>query len=73
MRTNIDIDNDLLTEAMRLSGLNTKRAVVEEALRQLVRLGRQRGIRELRGALRWEGDLEQSRLGRTAEPDPATS
>ena len=64
MRTNIDIDDDLLSEAMRLSGLKTKKAVVEEALRRLIKLQRQVEIRGLRGKLRWEGDLEESRLGR---------
>ena len=64
MRTNIDVNDDLLAEAMQLSGLKTKKAVVEEGLRQLIRLQRQAGIRSLRGKLKWEGDLEESRLGR---------
>ena len=64
MRTNIDVNDALLAEAMQLSGLKTKKAVVEEALRQLIRLQRQAGIRSLRGKLKWEGDLEESRLGR---------
>ena len=64
MRTNIDVNDALLAEAMQLSGLKTKKAVVEEALRQLIRLQRQAGIRSLRGKLKWEGDLEESRLER---------
>jgi Arc/MetJ family transcription regulator len=64
MRTNIDIDDDLLADAMRLSGLKTKRAVVEEALRRLIALQRQAEIRALRGKLKWEGELDESRLGR---------
>jgi Arc/MetJ family transcription regulator len=64
MRTNIDVNDDLLEEAMQLSGLKTKKAVVEEGLRQLVRLQRQAGVRSLRGKLKWEGNLEESRLGR---------
>jgi Arc/MetJ family transcription regulator len=64
VRTNIDIDDDLLAEAMRRSGLKTKKAVVEEALKRLIRLHRQAAIRELRGKLKWEGNLEESRLGR---------
>lgn len=66
MRTNIDIDDDLMREAMRTSGEKTKRAVVEEGLRLLIRTRRQGRIRRLRGKVRWEGDLEKSRAGRVA-------
>jgi Arc/MetJ family transcription regulator len=58
MRTNIEIDDELMARAMRLSGLPTKKAVVEEALRTLVRLRDQARIRELRGKIEWEGDLD---------------
>jgi Arc/MetJ family transcription regulator len=61
MRTNIVLDDELLAEAMNRTGLKTKRAVVEEALKTLVRLKRQEDIRTLRGQLRWEGDLDESR------------
>jgi Arc/MetJ family transcription regulator len=61
LRTNIVLDDALLAEAMRRTGLKTKRAVVEEALRTLVRLKRQEEIRELRGKLHWEGDLDELR------------
>ena len=64
MRTNIDIDDNLMRQAMRSSGARTKRAVVEEGLRLLIQTRNQRSIRRLRGQVRWEGDLEQSRLGR---------
>lgn len=64
MRTNIDIDDRLMTEAMRRSGAPTKKATVEVALRLLVQTHAQGAIRRLRGKVRWEGDLEQSRLGR---------
>lgn len=67
MRTNIDIDDTLMAEAMVVSGLPTKRAVVEEGLRLLITLKRQGEIAELFGTVRWEGDLEESRLGRSAE------
>ena len=67
MRTNIDIDDRLMREAMRVSGAETKRAVVEEALRLLVNTRRQAGVRRLRGAIRWEGKLSASRLGRVAK------
>ncbi len=67
MRTNIEIDDELMVAALRESGLKTKRAVVEEALRLLVKLRRQEGVRRLRGKVRWEGNLEESRLGRGGE------
>ena len=66
MRTNIDIDDRLMQEAMRSSGARTKRAVVEEALRLLIQTRSQSGIRRLRGKVSWEGDLNASRLGRVA-------
>lgn len=62
MRTNIDIDDDLMSAALEASGAATKKAVVAEGLELLVRMGRQREIRALRGRLRWDGDLEASRL-----------
>lgn len=66
MRTNIDIDDRLMRQAMRISGAQTKRAVVEESLRLLVRTRGQRSIRRLRGKVSWEGELEASRGGRMA-------
>ena len=66
MRTNIDIDDALIGKAMRATGLKTKRAVVEEGLRLLVRLKQQEDILRLAGKIRWQGDLDQSRLGRGA-------
>jgi Arc/MetJ family transcription regulator len=64
MRTNIVIDDDLLAEAMECTGLTTKKAVIDEALRTLVRLRRQAAIRQLRGQVHWEGDLSASRMSR---------
>ena len=61
MRTNIEIDDQLMADALRLSGQPTKKAVVEEALRLLVRLKNQGRIRELRGKVQWEGDLDAMR------------
>jgi Arc/MetJ family transcription regulator len=61
MRTNIEIDDRLMRAAMRSSGRRTKRATVEEALLLLVRTKAQTGIRRLRGKIRWEGNLEESR------------
>ncbi|HEX9201136.1 MAG TPA: type II toxin-antitoxin system VapB family antitoxin [Acidobacteriaceae bacterium] len=67
MRTNIDIDDGLMEKALRASGAKTKKAAVEEGLELLVRLKEQEKIRELRGKVEWEGDLEQSRLSRFAD------
>jgi Arc/MetJ family transcription regulator len=66
MRTNIDIDDRLMRQAMRSSGARTKRAVVEEALRLLVQTKGQSSIRRLRGKIAWDGDLNASRLDRLA-------
>lgn len=65
MRTNIDIDDAVLAEARRLTGLSTKRETVDFALRELVARERRLGILDLRGKVRWKGDLAQSRRGRT--------
>jgi Arc/MetJ family transcription regulator len=64
MRTNIEIDDELMREAKRLTGLTTKREAVDLALRELVARHRRLGILELRGRVHWEGDLETSRHGR---------
>lgn len=69
MRTNIEIDDKLMKQAMKATGATTKRAAVEEALRLVVKLRAQARIRELRGKVHWEGDLEQSRLARGAASD----
>lgn len=61
MRTNIVIDDELMKEAQELSGLKTKREVVEAALRQYVKLKKQGEIRAWRGKLKWEGDLDKMR------------
>ncbi len=64
MRTNIVIDDDLIEKALELTGLKTKKAVVEEALKLLIQMRQQAAIRAWRGKLKWEGDLEQMRLDR---------
>jgi Arc/MetJ family transcription regulator len=61
MRTNIEIDDQLMKRAMRSAKTRTKRATVEEGLRLLIRLKRQQGIRRFRGKVRWQGNLEESR------------
>jgi Arc/MetJ family transcription regulator len=66
MRTNIDLDDQVLAEAQRLTGAATKRETVDIALRELVARRRQREVLALRGRFAWEGDLEVSRRGRFA-------
>ena len=60
MRTNIDIDDELIAEAMTRGGLKTKRAAVEEALRAYIAMKRELDIRELWG-IGWDGDLKEWR------------
>jgi len=61
MRTNIVIDQQLMEAALKLSGLKSKKAVVEAALKVFVQLEQQRQIKNWRGKLAWEGDLEKMR------------
>lgn len=61
MRTNIDIDDTLLSEAQAVTGAATKKETVQRGLELLVRLGRQEEIKRLRGALHWDGDLDELR------------
>jgi Arc/MetJ family transcription regulator len=61
MRTNIVIDDELMAEALRVSGARTKRQAVEEGLRLLILLKSQEQIRHLRGKVRWSGDLDLMR------------
>ena len=63
MRTNIEINDQLMERAMRSSGSSTKKAAVEAGLELLVKTHAQAGIRRLRGKVQWEGDLEKSRQG----------
>lgn len=67
MRTNIEIDDQLVSRAMRSSGARTKKAVVEAALQLLVKTHSQTAIRQLRGKVQWQGDLNKSRRGRIQE------
>jgi Arc/MetJ family transcription regulator len=64
VRTTIEIDDRLMRQALRCSGIKTKRGTVEAALRLLVQIRAQARIRKLRGTIRWDGDLNQSRLSR---------
>jgi Arc/MetJ family transcription regulator len=65
VRTNIVIDNSLMRQAMKATGLSTKNAVVEEGIRMLIEVKGQEGIRRLRGNIEWKGDLDAMREGRT--------
>jgi Arc/MetJ family transcription regulator len=65
VRTNIDIDDSLLTEAQELAGTRTKKATVEYALSELIRRRKAKGLLALRGHLDFELDLDQTRSGRT--------
>jgi Arc/MetJ family transcription regulator len=67
MRTNIVLDDKLVERAQQLTGIKTKREVVQEALRTLILLREQTGIRSLRGKLKWEGNLDDQRLSRLEE------
>lgn len=62
MRTNIVIDDDLMNEALTLSQLKTKKAVVETGLKLLVQIKKQEKVKSLRGKLKWDGDLNKMRL-----------
>ena len=61
MRTNIEIDDKLMKDALRFTGAKTKREAVEMGLRNLVQLGKQVEVRKMRGKLQWEGDLDAMR------------
>jgi len=64
MRTNIVLDDKLVERAQKLTGIKTKREVVHEALRTLILLSEQAEIRNLRGKLKWDGNLSEQRLSR---------
>jgi Arc/MetJ family transcription regulator len=68
MRTNIDIDDELLAKAMAMAGTATKKATVEAGLKQLIRAKAYEGLRALRGKIEWEGDLDAMRRDPPVEP-----
>jgi len=61
MRTNIVIDDSLMNDALKVTGLKTKKEAVEQGLKLLVKRNKQRDIRKFRGKLSWEGDLNDMR------------
>ena len=64
MRTNIVIDDELMAEVLKVTGIRTKREAVEMGLKVLLRLKKQEGIRAFRGQLDWQGDLDAMRSDR---------
>ena len=65
MRTNVVLDDELIRKAQELTGIKTKKEVIHEALATLIRLREQQQVRLLRGKLKWDGNLDESRQGRT--------
>jgi len=61
MRTNVVLDDDLVTSALKLSGFKTKKRAIEEGLKLLIRVNRQKRIKGFRGKLKWAGDLNKMR------------
>jgi Arc/MetJ family transcription regulator len=61
MRTSIVIDDKLMNDTLRATGLKTKREAVELGLSTLLRLGQQEQVRKLRGKISWQGDLDAMR------------
>ena len=61
MRTNIVIDDDLMSDALQVTGLKTKKEAVELGLKTLIRLKKQEEIKKFKGKLEWEGDLDSMR------------
>ncbi|RLQ20962.1 type II toxin-antitoxin system VapB family antitoxin [Seongchinamella sediminis] len=61
MRTNIEIDDQLMSEVLKATGLKTKKDAVELGLKTLIRLNKQENIKKFRGKLQWTGDLDDMR------------
>jgi Arc/MetJ family transcription regulator len=61
MRTNVVIDDDLMASALKVAGIKTKKAAIEEGLKLLVQMGHQAKIKRFRGKLKWTGDLNDMR------------
>ncbi len=64
MRTNIEIDDQLMAEVLKATGAKTKKEAVELGLRTLIRLKKQERIKDFRGHLKWSGDLDDMRTAR---------
>jgi Arc/MetJ family transcription regulator len=70
MRTNVDIDDELMRQALRLTRLKTKRAVIEAGLRMLIRVKGQEKMLKLAGKVHWDGDLDEMRRQDRKFDDP---
>lgn len=64
MRTNVVIDDELMEEALLLSGFRTKKAAIEAGLKLLIKLSRQEQVRNFRGKMKWSGNLDKMRIDR---------
>jgi Arc/MetJ family transcription regulator len=64
-RTNVVLDDELVSKCRKATGIETLRALIDHALRELLRHERQKKVLELKGTVHWEGDLESWRNGRT--------
>jgi len=64
MRVSLVIDNELMAQALKVSGLSEKKDVVEQGLKLIIQRSNQQFMRELRGKLKWEGDLDKMREGK---------
>ncbi len=65
MRTNIEIDDRLIDEAKKATGISTKKKTVEAGLKMLIQVHGQTAIRRLRGKIAWEGNLDELRTSRS--------
>ena len=61
MRTNVVLDDDLIKSALKLSGFKTKKKAIEEGLKLLIQVNRQKTIKDFRGKLKWTGNLNKMR------------
>ncbi len=61
MRTNVILDEKLITRALKVGGFRTKKSAIEAGLQLLIQMKSQKRLRELRGKIRWEGSLERMR------------
>lgn len=64
MRTNVVLDDRLMSTALKLSGLKTKKSAIEEGLKLLIQLHRQEQIKDYRGKLPWTSNLDEMRADR---------
>ncbi len=62
MRINVDVADELMAEAKKITGLRTEQSVIEAGLQTLVQLKRQEAVKSLRGKLQWDDDLDDSRI-----------